>query len=92
MGNCCYSQKYLEITDSKDSKGFKKVFVETDHVKIGRDVEGRKLINSYCFLRTLDTGSYGKVKLALDTNTNQYYVWFKIPKDVFIILGNQKIQ
>lgn len=82
LGGCC--------CNSAESRGYNRIgepgsqvpsplgsrypFVYTDHLRAGRDSEGRKFLNSYMVLQTLDTGSSGKVKLAVDTNTNEYYV------------------
>lgn len=49
-------------------------FVYTDRLNSGRDADGRKFLNSYLLLSTLDTGSSGKVKLAIDYHTKEYYV------------------
>lgn len=55
-------------------------FVYTDYLRVTRDSEGRKILNSYLILQTLDTGSSGKVKLAVDINTRAYYVRPTMPE------------
>lgn len=52
-----------------------KSFKETNMVKMGKDEEGNKMVNEYSVIRTLGSGSYGKVKLAMDSN-NKAYVCF----------------
>ena len=49
-------------------------FIYTDNLRVERDAEGHKILNSYVLLHTLDTGSSGKVKLAVDINTRASYV------------------
>lgn len=59
---------------SKSSNRSGKVPVKhTKHVVAARDGSGNKLINQYLVCRTVDSGSSGKVKLVLDTSTQEYY-------------------
>lgn len=82
VGSCCCSlgdeSPYNRLLDTNGGvprpSGGRYPFVFTDKLKVGRDSEGRKLLNSYLVLQTLDTGSSGKVKLAIDINSRDYYV------------------
>lgn len=49
---------------------------DTTTVKISTDDEGNKMINDYTLVRTLGSGSYGKVKLCMN-NEGKAYVWKK---------------
>jgi hypothetical protein len=78
---CCYSPEsrgYDRIGESGSGVpspfGGRYPFVYTDKLRTSRDSEGRKYLNSYLVLETLDTGSSGKVKLAVDLTTREYYV------------------
>lgn len=51
-----------------------KSFKETNMVKLGKDEEGNKMVNEYSMIRTLGSGSYGKVKLAMDSNNKAYAI------------------
>lgn len=61
--------------------GINMPFVYTDRLHHERDAEGRKILNSYLILQTLDTGSSGKVKLAVDINTRASYVRHYKPRE-----------
>lgn len=77
---CCLpaSRGYNRLGDAAGAVsspvGLHVPFVYTDHLRVTRDPEGRKILNSYLILQTLDTGSSGKVKLAVDINTRAYFV------------------
>eukprot|EP00455_Lapot_gusevi_P018829 TRINITY_DN2033_c0_g1_i1.p1 TRINITY_DN2033_c0_g1~~TRINITY_DN2033_c0_g1_i1.p1 ORF type:complete len:405 (+),score=126.25 TRINITY_DN2033_c0_g1_i1:62-1216(+) len=58
----------LSLPESLESK-----VVHTEIVERQTDDEGRKLLNQYALLKTLGSGSYGKVRLAQDINTTQTY-------------------
>jgi serine/threonine protein kinase len=57
-------------------------------LKIARDSEGRKILNSYLVLQTLDTGSSGKVKLAIDLQSREYFAIKKYNK---VLLQKKKL-
>lgn len=46
---------------------------DTRKVKRWRDAEGNKIVNEYVIIRTLGSGSYGKVKLCINTENNEFY-------------------
>lgn len=41
---------------------------ETFKVQLSKDVDGNKTVNEYTILKTLGSGSYGKVKLCIDND------------------------
>lgn len=43
-----------------------------------RDSDGKKKINQYIIIKNIGKGSYGKVKLAFDTNNHNEPVAIKI--------------
>jgi hypothetical protein len=46
---------------------------DTRKVKRWRDAEGNKIVNEYVIIKTLGSGSYGKVKLCINTENNDFY-------------------
>lgn len=67
--------KFVTSKSTPDVKRSGKVSVKhTKHVIVSRDASGAKKINQYLVCKTLDSGASGKVKLVLDTNTQDYYV------------------
>jgi hypothetical protein len=67
--------RLISSKSTTNAKRSGKVTVKhTQHVIIARDGSGSKKINQYLVCKTLDSGSTGKVKLVLDTTTQEYYV------------------
>lgn len=55
---------------------------ETHHMEVVHDPHtGRKMINQYMIIRELGRGTHGKVKLAFDTITGEYYAIKVIDKE-----------
>eukprot|EP00878_Enallax_costatus_P030765 GHUV01033553.1.p1 GENE.GHUV01033553.1~~GHUV01033553.1.p1 ORF type:complete len:398 (+),score=129.41 GHUV01033553.1:639-1832(+) len=54
-------------------KGIHSLARETDRLRVARDVTGATCINQYVVVKTLGRGSYGKVKLCLNTLDGQLY-------------------
>jgi hypothetical protein len=54
-------------------KGIHSLARETDRLTVARDVTGATCINQYVVVKTLGRGSYGKVKLCLNTLDGQLY-------------------
>ncbi|KAJ2694620.1 hypothetical protein GGH99_000579 [Coemansia sp. RSA 1285] len=55
---------------------------ETHHMEVQHDPRtGRKMINQYMIIRELGRGTHGKVKLAFDTITGEYYAIKVIDKE-----------
>ncbi|KAJ1932696.1 hypothetical protein EC988_009369, partial [Linderina pennispora] len=55
---------------------------ETHHMAVDYDPHtGRKMINQYMIIRELGRGTHGKVKLAFDTVTGEYYAIKIIDKE-----------
>ncbi|KAJ2902545.1 hypothetical protein GGI21_004540, partial [Coemansia aciculifera] len=55
---------------------------ETHHMQVVHDPHtGRKMINQYMIIRELGRGTHGKVKLAFDTITGDYYAIKVIDKE-----------
>ncbi|KAJ2846827.1 hypothetical protein GGI22_006144, partial [Coemansia erecta] len=55
---------------------------ETHHMEVQHDPRtGRKMINQYMIIRELGRGTHGKVKLAFDTITGEYYAIKIIDKE-----------
>ncbi|KAJ2742548.1 hypothetical protein GGI20_004411 [Coemansia sp. BCRC 34301] len=55
---------------------------ETHHMEVLHDPHtGRKMINQYMIIRELGRGTHGKVKLAFDTTTGDYYAIKVIDKE-----------
>jgi hypothetical protein len=54
-------------------KGIHSLAKETDKLTVARDVTGATCINQYVVVKTLGRGSYGKVKLCLNTLDGQLY-------------------
>ncbi|KAL0487342.1 calmodulin dependent protein kinase kinase [Acrasis kona] len=46
----------------------------TNVLVLSQDEDGNKMVNNYCFMRTIGKGSYGKVKLCIDNNNRPYAV------------------
>jgi len=96
VGSCCCALEdggsYNRLLDTNGGVprpfGGRYPFVFTDKLRVGRDSEGRKLLNSYLVLQTLDTGSSGKVKLAIDINSRDYYAIKKYNK---VLLQKKKL-
>jgi hypothetical protein len=56
-------------------------FKETKVVTMGVDDDGNKTVNAYTIIRTLGKGSFGKVKLCMDSNNKAFvciYILFII--------------
>jgi hypothetical protein len=54
-------------------KGIHSLARETDRLTVARDVTGATCINQYVVVKTLGRGSYGKVKLCLNTLDGHLY-------------------
>ncbi|KAJ2783190.1 hypothetical protein H4R18_001857 [Coemansia javaensis] len=55
---------------------------ETHHMEVQHDPRtGRKMINQYMIIRELGRGTHGKVKLAFDTLSGEYYAIKVIDKE-----------
>jgi hypothetical protein len=54
-------------------KGIHSLARETNRLTVARDVTGATCINQYVVVKTLGRGSYGKVKLCLNTFDGQLY-------------------
>ncbi|KAF8069424.1 GRIK2 [Scenedesmus sp. PABB004] len=54
-------------------KGIHSLARETDRLRVARDVTGATCINQYVVVKTLGRGSYGKVKLCLNTLDGSLY-------------------
>lgn len=54
-------------------KGINSLARQTSQLKVNRDVSGATCINQYVMVKTLGRGSYGKVKLCLNTMDGQLY-------------------
>ncbi len=54
-------------------KGIHSLARETSKLTVARDVTGATCINQYVVVKTLGRGSYGKVKLCLNTFDGQLY-------------------
>ncbi|KAJ2806552.1 hypothetical protein H4R20_001644 [Coemansia guatemalensis] len=55
---------------------------ETHHMEVQHDPRtGRKMINQYMIIRELGRGTHGKVKLAFDTTSGEYYAIKIIDKE-----------
>jgi hypothetical protein len=54
-------------------KGINSLARETDNLRVKRDVTGATCINQYVVVKTLGRGSFGKVKLVLNTLDGQLY-------------------
>ncbi|KAJ2393045.1 hypothetical protein H4S02_000434 [Coemansia sp. RSA 2611] len=55
---------------------------ETHHMEVQHDPRtGRKMINQYMIIRELGRGTHGKVKLAFDTISGEYYAIKVIDKE-----------
>lgn len=77
MGNCCFRRRgYEPINSGYRYYSPKPQFIETNKLRVSRSENGQKIINQYIILKTLDRGSSGKVKLAKDMRTNEYFVLY----------------
>eukprot|EP00879_Flechtneria_rotunda_P011490 GHRR01012003.1.p1 GENE.GHRR01012003.1~~GHRR01012003.1.p1 ORF type:complete len:620 (+),score=143.61 GHRR01012003.1:839-2698(+) len=54
-------------------RGIHSLARETDRLRVARDVTGATCINQYVVVKTLGRGSYGKVKLCLNTVDGRLY-------------------
>lgn len=54
-------------------RGISSLAKETTKLEVGRDATGATCINQYVVVKTLGRGSFGKVKLCLNTLDGQLY-------------------
>lgn len=54
-------------------RGISSLAKETTKLEVGRDATGATVINQYVVVKTLGRGSFGKVKLCLNTIDGQLY-------------------
>ncbi len=54
-------------------RGISSLAKETHNLEMGRDATGATCINQYVVVKTLGRGSFGKVKLCLNTIDGQLY-------------------
>jgi serine/threonine protein kinase len=66
----CYTEDAISEVSLIDSNRAKNCVVKITEVIKGTDSDGNKVINEYAVLTELGKGSYGKVKLAVNTKTN----------------------
>ncbi|KAJ2557718.1 hypothetical protein EV175_001176 [Coemansia sp. RSA 1933] len=76
----------LQLAQGLDSKsgnpGSTDAVHETHHMEVQHDPRtGRKMINQYMIIRELGRGTHGKVKLAFDTISGEYYAIKVIDKE-----------
>jgi len=72
-------------------RGISSLAKETTKLEVGRDATGATCINQYVVVKTLGRGSFGKVKLCLNTLDGQLYA-VKMVNRSFIIKTLQKPQ
>lgn len=57
--------------EQKD-EGLKDVVRVTNKVFAGIDADGNKVVNQYVLLKEIGSGSFGSVRLCIDTQTNEF--------------------
>jgi serine/threonine protein kinase len=67
----CMSAITVQIQSSM--RGISSLAKETTKLEVGRDATGATVINQYVVVKTLGRGSFGKVKLCLNTIDGQLY-------------------
>ncbi|KAJ1994100.1 hypothetical protein GGI25_000863 [Coemansia spiralis] len=77
-----FTQQSQDPCSRRDGSGSTDAVHETHHMEIQHDPHtGRKMINQYMIIRELGRGTHGKVKLAFDTITGDYYAIKIIDKE-----------
>jgi len=81
------SDMYRKVQSSM--QGISSLAKETNNLQLGRDATGATMINQYVVVKTLGRGSFGKVKLCLNTLDGQLYA-VKMVNRAFILRTLQK--
>ena len=68
-----FLKKKKKQPSHSSQKVYSNMVVETDDLVVGEDDEGNKTINEYAVIQEVGRGAYGKVKLVVHIETDQFF-------------------